>query len=100
MSYRALAWVLAAAVLAGALGGCQSQFTRQNYETIYLGAPASAVQDKLGRPTRFSGETWVYEHEMPYYRAEIDFREGNVVEKRWYIEKQGDPKECDRRTTY
>jgi len=100
MRYRAVVATVAVVLVVTMLAGCQRGFNRQAYETVLLGEPASQVQKKLGKPTAQSGEVWTYVNEMPYYRAEIEFKEGKVAEKRWYVEKQGKPKECDRRLTY
>ncbi|MCK4275193.1 MAG: hypothetical protein KAX78_01680 [Phycisphaerae bacterium] len=95
-----LTMTIAVMLLSGSAGCIRAEFTRQTYETILLGEPASQVQEKLGKPTEQSGETWTYENEIPYYRAQIKFKEGNVVEKVWFIEKQGKPKQRDKRETY
>ncbi len=95
-----LIMTIAAMLLSGSPGCIRAEFTRQTYETIPLGGTASQVQTKLGKPTEQSGETWTYENEVPYYRAQIKFKEGNVVEKAWFVEKQGKPKQRDKRETY
>ncbi len=81
--------ILVALLLAGSLAGC-SRFTRQNYETIYVGQPAWDVERAMGRPTAIEGEEWVYLHEAaPYRRAVIRLVNGKVVGKSWSYERQG-----------
>jgi len=65
--------------------GCQPAFTRQQYETVYVGQTADDVQRALGQPTESTGTAWVYVHEKPYYRAEIQFTDGRVVRKSWSV---------------
>ena len=89
MTYRirivqpVLAMLLLAALFAA---GCQ-QFTRQNFETVYVGMPDYAVKQKLGRPQESTTARWVYTREHPYYRAEIIFRDGRVTQTRWINER-------------
>ena len=78
---------LAAALLAGSFAaGCAPKFSRQKFETIYVGMPAYAVEQKLGEPQESTPALWVYTG-RPYYRAEIIFRDGRVVETRWSYER-------------
>ena len=76
---------LAAGVIGLALcGGCAKTFTRQQYETIYKGQPAWAVEKKLGRPHGRTDGQWTYVHRHPYYKAVIEFRDGHVSRKVWH----------------
>lgn len=77
-----LAAVLLVGVFAAGCGG--AEFTRVNYETIYLGQPAGAVEDKLGEPTRREEQTWIYVNDDPWYRAAIEFDDGRVTDKQWW----------------
>jgi len=86
MSVRRLL-IVGALVLAAALAGC-NRFTRQRYETLYVGQPARDVQRVLGKPTAYYGETWVYVHDpVPYYRAVILFSEGKISGKSWSYDR-------------
>ncbi len=71
----------------GACAGCQQKFTRQRYETIYLGMPDWEVQGILGDPTGEADGVWSYVHHEPYYSATIQFEESRVKDKRWSYEK-------------
>ena len=77
-----LAVVYGLALLAVGCGG--PKFSRVNYETIYLGQPAGAVEDKLGEPTRREEGTWIYVNDEPWYRAVIEFDDGRVADKHWW----------------
>jgi hypothetical protein len=72
----------ATALIAGGCGG--QKFTRVNYETIYLGQPADAVEEKLGEPTERSRARWLYVNDQPWYQAVIEFDNGKVIDKRWW----------------
>ncbi len=62
--------------------GCVSgEFTRPQYDTVYIGQPPRGVERALGEPTRVEEDTWVYVNESPYYRAEIVFDKGLVSRK-------------------
>ena len=90
---RKTVWLICGLVFAGAvLSGCQRQFTRERYETIYEGQPDYNVRSKLGRPTRDTANLWTYVNEKPeYYRAEIWFQDGRVVRKRWSTDREVPP---------
>jgi hypothetical protein len=70
-----------------ATGCAPARFTRPNYETVYIGQPAYAVADTLGRPHEERGNTWIYRHETPFYMARITFRNNRVIDKKWYYER-------------
>ena len=72
---------------AGFCAGCQGKFTRQRYETIYLGMPDWEVRGILGDPTAEADGVWSYIHHEPYYSATIQFEESRVKDKRWSYEK-------------
>jgi hypothetical protein len=85
---RPLLAILVAAVLTAWLAGCGGpSFTRQRYDTVYIGEPDWDVRKFLGRPTYQELDTWTYIHrQVPYYRAIIHFREGKVIAKEWTYE--------------
>ena len=84
--------LLASSLLAAFLAaGCGAEFTRQNFETVYVGMPARAVERKLGPPQERTAARWVYTHRGPYYRAEIVFRDGRVAETVWSSEPPEKP---------
>ena len=70
-------------MLAVLCAGCQSKFTRQNYETIYLGQPDYDVQSKLGQPDERRDGTWIYVREKPFSKAVIVIEDGRVADKNW-----------------
>lgn len=76
-------------VLATVLSGCPGpDLTRERFETLYIGQPASSVERKLGEPTRRGVGVWVYVSEDPYYRrAEVYFDNGRVRELKWSYER-------------
>ena len=83
------------AILAGCFvalllcAGCQPQFNRQSYETIYRGEPAQEVQRKLGPPERSTPECWDYVGRRPsHFEARIWFRDGQVTRKEWFDRKE------------
>jgi len=81
--------LLAGAVLAAGLcAGCQEKFTRQRYETIYVGQPAAEVELTLGEPKAKFSDSWSYIHEDPFYKAIIKFSSGRVSDKAWYDEHE------------
>ena len=65
------------------LCGCQPKFTRQRYETIYIGMPAEQVRQVLGEPDATDSQCWSYLNEMPYYKAIFHFADGQVASKSW-----------------
>ncbi len=71
-----------------ALSGCQRQFTRQRYETIFIGQSIQQVENKLGKPTQQTEDSWIYIREMPYYKAVIKVEDDKVVEKIWFDERE------------
>lgn len=74
------------AMLAAGCGG--AKFTRQNYETIYMGMPQERVETILGKPASQRGPLWIYHHETPFYSAAIRFdEERKVREKSWTYER-------------
>jgi len=74
------------------VGCATNKFTRQRYETLYNGQPASDVELTLGPPQHKFSDTWTYVHDKPYYRAIIAFDEnGRLIDKQWYdTEEMGD----------
>jgi hypothetical protein len=86
---RAVLCLLLTAVVLCAVG-CQEKFTRQRYETIYIGQPAPQVERTLGDPEAKFSDTWTYIHETPFYKAIIKFENGRVVDKAWYDSEQFD----------
>ena len=81
---RKWASVLAVVVVAAALCvGCQKTFTRQKYDTLYVGQPDYAVRRMLWEPQFRSDGTWTYVHSNPYYRAVIDFQDNPITSKKW-----------------
>lgn len=79
--------ILILSVLVAGLGGC-SKFTRQHYETVYVGQPTWDVRRALGRPSRQDGNAWVYVHSSaPYYQAVIHFRDKKVTGKDWSYDR-------------
>ncbi len=84
---RQAAFILAGLLLAACLAGCNRSFTRERYETIYIGQPDWDVREVLGRPTLQQADAWTYVHsKTPYYQAVIYFRDGKVVGKDWSYE--------------
>ncbi len=80
--------LLGAGLLAvGFCAGCQKKFTRQRYETIYIGMPDRQVRKILGEPHLARGESWRYLHEKPFYKAIIEFENGRVKSKSWSLER-------------
>lgn len=68
-------------------GGCQDKFTRQRYETVYLGMPDWQVRRTLGEPSVDANGVWSYVHHQPYYSATIGFENTCVKHKSWSYEK-------------
>jgi hypothetical protein len=85
---RTIMCFLAAGVLLGMCAGCQEQFTRQRYETIYVGQPAFEVEKTLGTPDARFSDTWTYLHSDPFYKAIIEFEDSRVTNKAWYDENE------------
>lgn len=89
---RLILLTLLIALTAGA--GCASEkFTRERYETIYLGQPDYDVAEVLGEPDRRGPGRWLYVHdEPPHYSAEIVFDQaGRVIGREWSYELPGEP---------
>jgi len=79
--------LVAVVAVSSVLAGCQQKFTRQNYDTIYIGQPAHQVEMSLGKPdVQFSNE-WNYINEEPFYKAIIKIQDGKVVDKSWADEQ-------------
>jgi hypothetical protein len=91
MTRRRRLCLLGGAALAAACfaAGCGGKYTKQKFETIYVGMPDHAVRHKLGAPQERSPSRWVYTGRRPYYRAEILFSDGKAVEKTWTCERPG-----------
>jgi len=86
--------LVASAVGACLIAGCEQKFTRQKFETVYVGMPDYAVEQKLGRPQETTPDKWAYTGRRPYYRVEIIFRDGRVVETKWGSEPATRPNDA------
>jgi len=87
---RIIAMLTAAALLAGISAGCGSKgFTRVNYDTLYVGQPADAVEDMLGEPDTREADTWTYVQQTPYCKAVIRFKDGRLADKQWHHQRDG-----------
>ena len=86
---RRVATLLAVCLLAACLCGCsKGSFTRQRWETLYVGQPSWDVRKVLGKPAYQDEETWIYVHDSrPYHRAAVHFRYGRVAGKDWSYER-------------
>lgn len=86
---RPNAALLAAAVivLAAGVAGCQSKFSRQAFETVYVGQPAADVEKTLGEPTVRYEDQWRYVTDFPYAMGTVFFEDGKVVRKTWVNER-------------
>ena len=84
---RRVLLVLVAAMSAGFVcQGCAGRFSRENFETIYQGQPAGAVERVLGRPARKQADEWIYIRRRPhYYEARIRFADGKVMKKEHFF---------------
>ncbi len=71
-----------------ATAGCQDKFSRQNYETVYVGMVPREVKQVLGRPDEKTPETWTYRRERPCEIAVIDFKDCRVTKKQWYVSEE------------
>jgi hypothetical protein len=91
MTRLIVAVALAAVLLAPT--GC-NKFTRQRYETIYVGQPVSQVEEFLGKPDYRSEGDLIYVNRRPYYRAVIHTKDGKVSGKHWSVEKSQQPCGC------
>jgi hypothetical protein len=74
------------ALLAGLVAGCE-RFTRQNYETLFVGQQETEVRQVLGEPRLRTPTVWIYEHDHPYYKAVLRFGEGKLVGKTWTFQR-------------
>ena len=90
--------LLAAVLLVCLCAGCQQKFTRQQYETIYVGMPDWQVRNVLGQATVTHGDAWAYVNESPYYRATIEFENSHVTGKRWSSDRFADQSDSDQST--
>ena len=71
-----------------AIGGCTGpKFTRQQYDTLYIGQPPGAVYASLGEPQEMRGDVWVYVNDRPFYRAVIVFEDDQLAKKSWTIDR-------------
>ncbi len=79
----AISILLCAAAVISGCGG--PEFTREKYQTLFVGQPQKEVQGTLGRPNAATADTWFYFDTMPtYHAARIYFRDGLVVAKEWF----------------
>lgn len=88
---RTWAWIL----LAGSamLGGCvKPEFSHQTYETICVGASQQDVLRVMGPPQTQDANSWIYAHEVPFYKAVIRFDNGLVTSKGWTNDRTVEPK--------
>lgn len=73
-------------ILLLSLIGCGKDLRRQNYETVYVGQPAWAVERAMGEPDDVRDGVWVYERESPYAKAVIEFDANDtVIRKDWSV---------------
>jgi hypothetical protein len=84
MTNRTSLLLAGALLVAMAAAGCQqNQFTRQNYDTIYVGEDAAHVALAVGKPRATADDRWIYQNELPYYEAWVEFKDGKVSRKHW-----------------
>ena len=88
MKTNLLILVAAAVLIGGFCSGCAEKFTRQRYETLYIGQPMQEVQLTLGDTPYKASDTWTYQHEDPFYKAIIKFKDDKVTDKAWYDENE------------
>ena len=82
--YSTIPLLVGGLLAAGLCAGCQERFTRQRYETIYVGMPDWQVRNILGEPdVETTKGSWSYVHNEPYYRATFRFDSGSVKDKAW-----------------
>ena len=87
MRHRLPLVVLALLLAAWPVGCHSAPFTRQRYETLYVGQPDWDVRNVLGPPTYQEADVWTYVHtDTPYCWAVIYFRDGKVTGKEWSYE--------------
>lgn len=79
--------LMLAVVLSALLAGCQQQFTRQRFETLYVGQPAEDVREVLGEPTVEYPNEWRYVTDRPYAMGTVYFADGKVTRKTWANER-------------
>jgi hypothetical protein len=75
--------LVTATLLAALPTGCGPKFTRVDYETIFVGQQQWDVQQAIGEPTSTIGSKWIYENDMPFYKAVIWFEGARVTKKAW-----------------
>jgi len=90
---RTIAWkhwaVAAVAVSAyGGLYGC-SKLTYERYQTIHQGAPRTAVEATLGKPTTAFDQRWQYHDPDRQITADIYFDDQGVISKTWISPEHG-----------
>jgi hypothetical protein len=87
---RLALWAVLAAALAFSSCGCTGKFTRQRYDTVYIGQPAGDVERTLGKPEVRAGDQWLYVNRRPaHYEARILFDlDRKVVRKEWFDRKE------------
>ena len=81
--------LMVAVLLSGfAIGGCTGQkFTRQQYDTLYVGQPPGGVYESLGEPQERRGDVWMYVNDRPFYRAAIVFEDDRLAKKFWTTDR-------------
>ncbi|HAU36909.1 MAG TPA: hypothetical protein DCX07_04245 [Phycisphaerales bacterium] len=85
---RAIVLLLVVGALALVCTGCEKKFTRQRFDTIYVGQPEMEVELTLGEPTAKFSDSWSYINDEPFYKAVISFEKGRVTDKAWYDEHE------------
>ncbi len=86
---RTTAIFLLVAALAVTSLGCGAKFTRQRYDTVYIGAPADKLLRTLGKPDSRDGDTWAYTNDSPWYQAKFIISENTVAGKNFSYDRQG-----------
>jgi hypothetical protein len=90
MRRAGIAGLLLAACLLASGCGPDEPFTRQRYETLYIGMQETQVRQRLGEPTQSTNGRWVYIHEEPYYAAVVEFADGRLVDQAWTWDRDTD----------
>ena len=86
---RITAILLLAAVLTVTSLGCAGKFTKQRFDTVYIGAPSGKLLRTLGRPDSRDGDTWTYTNNSPWYQAKFVISEDSVADKKFSYDRQG-----------
>jgi hypothetical protein len=89
---RLTAAIILASVLVSSVG-C-TRFTRQRYETVYVGQPVSEAQEILGAPDFRKDGDLIYVNYRPYHHTIIHVQDGKVSGKEWSVDKSQNPCGC------